>query len=288
MKKQFKFTVLKNFMWSIGIVLSLAAVSFGLLFSMFHKYTGSGGSLTPSLNASSAVSDEQLPAEAVSASGTQEDRSSDALGSGVSRGVLNTLSEVPDAGEGYISRLTFLVDSTFISLRDLSLVDSSSVWGTETGSMPMGSLSSTLIRFRDDSAISPASAAMIAKPEILVIGIGTDGLAKVDENTFITNYDALIADIRSASPDTLIICCGLPSVISGYTGQDGLGVTVISDGNDWVQLVCRDTGAYFLDVQEELSESVQLLSRYAASNGKTLNRAGLEAFLSYLRTHALQ
>lgn len=285
MKKPFSFLLLKNFMWAIGIIVSLAAVSFGLIFSMFHKYTGSEAVLTPSLNPPATQAAEQTPSDSA---GVSQDLSSSALGSGVSRGVLRTLNEVPDPGEGYLNRLTFLVDSTFISLRDLSLVDSASVWGTETGSMPMGSLGSTLIRYRDDSAISPASAAMIARPGILVIGIGTDGLAKVDENTFITNYDNLIREIQSASPDTLIICVGLPSVIAGYNGQDGLNVTLISDGNDWVQMVCRDTGAYFLNIQEELSESVQLISRYASSNGKSLNRAGLEAFLTYLRTHALQ
>jgi len=36
-----------------------------------------------------------------------------------------------------------------------------------------------------------------------------------------------------------------------------------------------------------VSESVQLLNRYASSNGKTLNRAGLETFMRYVRTHAL-
>ena len=128
---------------------------------------------------------------------------------------------------------------------------------------------------------------MISKPEVLMIAIGEDGLTSVDENTFITYYDGLVKEIQAASPDTRIICCGLPGVIAGYNGSDGLSVGIISDGNDWVQLVCRDTGAYFLNTQEAVSESVQLLNRYASSNGKTLNRAGLETFMRYVRTHAL-
>ena len=128
---------------------------------------------------------------------------------------------------------------------------------------------------------------MVAKPEILLIGIGMDGLTKVDQNTFLINYETLIKDILSASPDTRIICCGLSSVIPGYGGSDGIEVSHVSEGNDWVQLVCRDTGAYYLDIGECMCESVQLLTRYAASNGKTLNRQGLEEFLAYARNHAL-
>ena len=269
---QNRITTLKNFMWAAGIVVSLAFVSIGLLFAMFHRYT--------------------LPKETLTSFGEsvgqKEDVSSSALGSGISRGELHILAETEDAGEVYANSLIYLVDSTYIGLRDLNLVDSSQVWGSPTGSLRMANLPTAVIRFPNDgSEISPASAAMIIKPPVLMLAIGMDGLADVDENTYISNYDNLIREIKSASPDTIIVCCGLPSVIPGYTGSDGLNVSIVSDGNDWVQLVCRDTGAYFLDVQEAVSEGVQLLTRFASSNGKTLNRNGLEEFLSYLRTHAV-
>ena len=114
-----------------------------------------------------------------------------------------------------------------------------------------------------------------------------DGLAKIDKDSFISNYEMLINSIKSASPDTKIICCGLTSVIPGYTGGDGLNMSLVSDGNDWVQIVCRDTASYYLDIGEEICESVQLLSRFAQSNGKTLNRSGLQEFLMYVKGHAI-
>lgn len=267
---------IKNALWAVCIAVSLCFLIIGLLFASFRKYKGAP--------ADTGLADLSQPT-------TEEvvDLSSDALGSGNARGELHTLNEIPDVGEGYLYKLTFLIDSTFINLRDLGLVDKNQVWATSSGSMKMESLPSANIVYPNDgSVISPVNAAMVKKPEILVVAIGTDGLAAVDENTFIRNYDQLIKDIMSASPETSVICCGLPSVIPGYNGSDGLNVSVISDGNDWVQMVCRDTGAYFLNVQEELSESVQLLSKYAGSNGKTLNRSGIEAFLGYIRTHALQ
>ena len=273
MMNQSKITTLKNFMWAAGIVVSIAFVAIGLIFAMFHQYT------LPKSN-----TDEGLNA----ASGQEQDLSSGALGSGIARGELTILAETDDAGEIYANSLVYLTDSTYIGLRDLNLVETNQVWGSPTGSLRMANLPTAVIKFPNDgSEISPASAAMISKPPVLVLAIGMDGLADVDENTFITNYDNLIHEIKAASPDTIIVCCGLPSVIPGYTGSDGLTVNIVSDGNDWVQMVCRDTGSYFLDVQEAVSEGVQLLTRFASSNGKTLNRNGLEEFLNYIRTHAV-
>ena len=274
-----KLSGIKNLIWAIFIVIALIAIVVGLISAMFTKYYGGKQDFSMNLgNTVSSSKDEAGPGMAEIGTGT-----------GNMRGTLNTLNEVPDAGAEYLNSITFLCDSTFIGLRDLALVDSSQVWGTKSGSMPISSASEALIKFPNDgSEISAANAAMVIKPKILVIGIGTDNLAGTDQETFITQYDTLIRDICLASPDTKIICCGLPSITEEYSGTDGLTVTIMSDGNDWIKLVCRDTGAYFLDVQEPLSESVQLLARYASSNGRSLNRAGLQTFLEYLRTHALQ
>lgn len=267
--KDLNFTTLKNMFWAFAIFICIGFVAIGMLFAMFHRYVAPVSVDTGSLSGTAS-----------------EDRSSAALGSGNARGALNILEKTGEGGEEYANSIIYLVDSTFIGLREYELVNRNQVWGTSTSSLKMDSLPTATILFPNDgSEISPVSAAMVTKPAVLVIGIGTDGLTSVSENTFITNYDNLITEIKSASPNTTVVCCGLPSVIPGYVGSDGLSVGVISDGNDWVQLVCRDTGSYFLNVQEDLSESVQLLNRYAASNGKQLNRAGLDVFLKYVRTH---
>ncbi len=271
---QNKITTLKNFIWAGGIVVCLVFVSIGLLLSMFQRFDRQKQNFNPNITGSSDSRE------------SVQDLSSEALGSGVSRGALHVLEKTRDGGEDYLSGITFLVDSTYMNLRDLNTLAVNQIWTSPTGSLRMVNLPTAVIVYPDDgSQISPASAAMVKKPEILIVAIGMDGLADVDENTFITNYDNLLHEIRSASPETTIICCGLPSVIPGYTGSDGLNLGLVSDGNDWVQFVCRDTGAYFLNVQEALSEGVQLLTRYANSNGKTLNREGLREFLSYVSTH---
>lgn len=267
-------TGIKNLIWSLGIIVCIAAVAAGTVFAVFRRNRAGVASVSDI----AALQHQEAGTSAIVLG----------QGSGNERGVLNLLERTPDAGNSYIERITFLIDSTFINLRQMFILEDDQIWATKNGSMPMSGAGSALITFPSDgSQVTPADAAMVTRPEILMIGIGMDGLTKVDEQTFLINYETLINDIRSSSPDTKIICCGLASVISDYSGSDNITTTAVSDGNDWVQLVCRDTGAYYLDIGEELCESVQLLTRYAGSNGKTLNRNGLEAFLNYAKTHAI-
>ena len=271
---------LKNLLWSVGIIVCCAALVVGLVFAVFQRnftqkqdYVLDFNEGLDSSGSAAELNDSSNP-------------SSDSKGN--ARGVLNTLERTAQADLSYITNMTFLVDSSFINLREMSIVDPSTVWATSSGSMPMDECHTAQIKFPNDgSLITAASAAMVSQPSVLLIGIGMDGLAKVDEDTFVSNYETLINDIKASSPDTVIICSGLTSVIPGYAGGDGLDVSTVSDGNDWVQLVCRDTGSYYLNIGEDVCESVQLLTRYAAANGKTLNRSGLEEFLLYVRTHAI-
>lgn len=274
-----RLTTVKNIIWAVATGICILAVTVGLISAMTRRYDGEKPEMTLDLGSSSmqASADE----DGVIMSTDQS--------AGIQRGELHQLQPTPDAGDGYQNSLTFLVDSTFVGLRSKQLIEAYQVWATSSGSMPIDKLDSTNILFPNDgSEISPQNAAMISKPKILVIGIGTDGLSNVDQNTFVAVYDKLINNILSASPDTQIICMGLCSVTEDYNGKD-LSVNIMSDGNDWVKLVCRDTGAWYADVAENLGDgSGGLRASYAEANGKSLSADGLQLVLEYLRTHAAQ
>ena len=274
-----RLTTVKNIIWAVATGICILAVTVGLISAMTRRYDGEKPEMTLDLGSSSMQASSEDDGVIMST-----DQSA-----GIQRGELHQLQPTPDAGDGYQNSLTFLVDSTFVGLRTKQLVEANQVWATSSGSMPIGKLDSSNILFPNDgSEISPQNAAMISKPKILVIGIGTDGLADVDQNTFVAVYDKLIENILSASPDTQIICMGLCSVTEDYNGKD-LSVNIMSDGNDWVKLVCRDTGAWYADVAENLGDgSGGLRASYAEANGKSLSGDGLQLVLEYLRTHAAQ
>ena len=135
--------------------------------------------------------------------------------------------------------------------------------------------------------ITAAEAAMIKKPAILVISVGSDGLAAATRDSFIEAYKTLVTSIQSASPSTKIVCCSVTSVTPTYAGTDGLTAAIVGEANEWLKEVCTETGAYYADIGRELHASGYLMSEYASSNGKGLNNAGLNKVLEYLRVHAV-
>lgn len=271
-----KLNVYKNIGWAIGIILCLMALFVALIVGAFTRYGGEKERETVDLS----VEPTEKPIYVVGNTGevTPAD-------------TLDALPETADGGQSYIDSLTFLLDSTAIGLRDYGLLSggqaTTQIWGTESGSLPIGSLANATIRYPGDgSEVSPAAAAMIAKPSRLVIIVGADGLAQVDEAAFLEAYSSTVRAIQSASPDTVILLSSIPSVVTGYSGADGLTPAMIGEANEWVRQVSRDTGAYFVDAASVLRDSSgSLMGEYASANGKTLNSAGLNKLLEYLRTH---
>lgn len=274
-----KWTSLKNLGWAIGIVVCLVALLVGLVIASVNRYNGD------SFSSSTA-----LTAESVDGSGSVTELTPGTSGG---TGSLLTLPETNDAGQEYIDKLTFLCDSSFIGVRDYGLLAGGTgtyqVWGTDSGSLRVADLpTATIVYPSDGSSVTIADAAMIAKPEILVVCVGQDGLNAVDGTAFKASYAAMITGIQSASPDTKIICCSISSVINNYTGADGLTTIMISDANDWIREVCEATGVYFTDSGKAVGDGTgSVLTSYLSTNGKTLNSSGITEVLSYLRTHAL-
>lgn len=276
-----KLNTIKNLAWALAIAVALLALVLGLFFTAFTRYDGEMERPQVQLGELRTARDES----AAAAPGAPVQAAT---------GQLITLAETKDAGQGYIDSLTFLCDSATIGLRDYGLLSdglaTTQVWGSQSGSLPAAELADCLIRYPGDgSEIRPADAAMVAKPAILVVSVGQDGLASVDQQTFVQNYEALVQSIRAACPGTVIVCCSITNLGPSYAGTDGLTRDGISWANDWIQQVCKDTGAYFCDVAGEMRDSTNVLdANYTSANGKTLNSAGLNTWLGYLRTHAVQ
>lgn len=272
-----KWTEIKNAGWVLCIGICLLAVAVGLIIASVNRYSGDSFSGSAELSAESVKDSENVTE----------------LTQGTGGGTLLTLPETSDAGQEYIDKLTFLCDSSFIGVRDYGLLSGGTgtyqVWGTSSGSLRVSDLlTATIVYPSDKSEIAIADAAMIAKPPVLVIVVGQDGLNGVDENSFKACYSGMITSIKSASPDTKIICCSISSVGPNYTGADGLSTIIVSDANDWIREVCESTGVYFTDSAKAVGDGTgAVLSSYLSSNGKTLNSSGITEILNHLRTHAL-
>ncbi len=266
-----KVTGLKNILWAIGIVVCLLALLVGFLVSAVTPYAGETDQRTPDLN---AVRDQNSSADVSSLTFVEPD------------GQLHLLRESKDAGAGYISSSVFLTDSVMLALREQSLTGGD-VWGSDAGSLPMNSIGTWNILYSDGSRISPIDACMIEKPARLFIAIGSDGLNEVGRDEFISGCKSLIASIQRVSPETRIVCCSVSPIAADYSEDEYLDNDRIADANDWLREACLDTGVYFADTASALFAGDALDPRYAGDNGRSLNSAGVQAVLAYLRTHAI-
>jgi len=272
-----KLSFLGNILWFLAIVIALVAVLFGFFFAAFTRNNGDREATTlnlESLNIKDEGTSVSIP------------DSSSSIGNPSSSGNLLVLGETADAGDDYLRNLTFLCDSSLIALRDNSLI-SSRVWGSESGTLNIASTGTWNIVFSDGSKISPDTAVMIQKPEILVIAIGNDGLAATTQAVFIENYSSLIQLIRSQSPSTKIVCCSVIPVTDSYPGTDGLTNRMTETATEWVKLVCSENGTYYCDIAAAVTVDTSLAQQYADIDGKSLNIEGIQAVLSYLRVHAI-
>ena len=173
-----------------------------------------------------------------------------------------------------------------IAMRDQTLTGGD-VWSSESGSLPMGNIATWNILYSDGSKISPVDACMVTKPPVLFLCIGSDGLARVEKADFISGYESLIRAILVASPETTVVCCSIPPVTENYSAVDDLTSDLTNEGSEWIREACREIGVYFVDVAQAVRSGASLDPKYAAANGKSLNAAGIQAVLGYLRTHAI-
>lgn len=278
-----KFSTLKNIIWAIGILVCLLAVAVGFIIASVNRYSGDSFSTEVDLKggasgASSGVVELTEGTSAESSGG----------------GPLMYLEETEDAGTAYLDKLTFLCDSSVIGIRDYGVLsggkETYQVWGTEVGTLKVSDLmNGTIIYPADGSEITISDAALLAKPPVLVICVGQDGLSSVDENTFKASYSSMINQIKSASPDTILICSSISSISENYTGSDGLTSDMILSANEWIKDICQEYSCYYVDAGHACDTGYGYVHvSYLSTNGKTLNSNGVLEYVNYIRTHALE
>lgn len=267
----------KNVIWAILVLIALLAVLVGLIYCLVNPYTGDRVIPVVQLGEASSVSkkDNGQPDNISALNGTASAES----------GTLNELEKCKNMGDEYILSLTFLCDSTNSSVITYG-ADSGKVWLGSDGYVDMNDLYGTGIRFPGDgSTVSIGNAAMIAKPEILVILIGKDGLSNVSEESFTNGYKNLIDTIHSQSPSTQIICCSISSITESYEGSVTPEKVLLA--NNWLKTICTDKAVWYADTASTVCKDGMLLEEYAASDGISLNGAGISSIFEYLCTHRI-
>ena len=200
------------------------------------------------------------------------------------------LPQTEDAGQEYIDKLVFIGDSTTYGLKAYEVVNDSQVWTPSSGTLALFNQSfATIVYPKTGAEIPIVDAVKDAQPEYLVLTIGVNGVAMMDEDSFKSEYTDLIHRIQAASPDTKIICNSIYPVEASYEAKDnGINNAKIDAANIWIYDIAEATGTHYTDSATQLKGSDGCLNpEYGNGDGLHLCPAGFNLVLEYLRTHAL-
>ena len=205
------------------------------------------------------------------------------------------LAETPDAGREYLDKIIFLGDSTtygigvYYGYGYTELCPPSQVWTPKSGTLTLSYYNiATIVYPETAEELTVEEAVKRAKPEIMVITLGVNGIAFMDEEWFIRDYTSLVQLIQAASPDTKIILNSIYPVADSYKYQKDINNDKIGAANGWIERIAENTGVRYLHSYECLAENGKLPE--SAQNGDGLHLTG-ESFtkvMQYIRTHAYQ
>lgn len=202
------------------------------------------------------------------------------------------LHESEDAGQEYIDKIIFLGDSTTYGLKYYGMLnggeDTHQVWTPYSGTLALFNQSiATIVYPEDESEITIKDAVERAKPEMMVITLGVNGVSSMDEADFNRDYTDLVQTIQSVSPDTKIILQSIYPVAEDYEHINSINNVKILDANRWILTVAEETGVKYLNtISVLLGEDGWLPSEYNNGDGIHLSPEGFGQVLNYIRTHA--
>lgn len=236
----------------------------------------------------------KFPAPTTTSTDTQAETSAPHIPSGSTNYDHVILPETPDAGIAYQDKIIFVGDSLTAHLVAREVLTggklTEQVWRTENNMLNLNSevTSAKIVYPATKEKMTIAEAAALAKPEIMIITLGTDwGVTYLNETDFKACYTALVKDIQKASPDTTVI---LQSIFPVTTYCANLTNEKIDICNTWVKAIADACGCPYLDTQSVLKgDDGALPAEWNVgfnNDGIHLVKEAYEVILNYIRTHA--
>ena len=206
------------------------------------------------------------------------------------------LAETEDAGQAYIDKIVFLGDSTTYGLGAYGILPFTQIWTDSIGTLSLFNWATDTIAYYDpanpysaESLYIPDCAAR-RQPEYLVITLGINGIALLNEAEFRDYYVNMVKAIQAASPDTKIICQSVYPVIDSLV-PNGISNEKVNAANEWIYDIAAQTGVRYLNSHDVLMDDSGGLDRAYTDDtamGIHLNSAGFSVLLQNIRTHAYQ
>ena len=286
--------------WSAAIIVCVIVSMFALFFAACAKTEEPQQTETPGFTIETEAPADQTAPTSAPAGQTQELGTEQTPEQPVSAPPAvdypTRLAETPDAGREYLDKFIFLGDSTtygigvYYGYGYTELCPPSQVWTPASGTLTLSYYNiATVVYPETGDELTILDAVERAKPEIMMITLGVNGISFMDEEWFIRDYTDLVKGIQAASPETKIILNSIYPVAASYQYQKDINNDKINAANGWIERIAENTGCRFLNSFECLVGPDGYLPE-TCQNGDGLHLTG-EAFttvMQYIRTHAYQ
>lgn len=197
------------------------------------------------------------------------------------------LAQSDDMGQAYVDKFVFLGDSTTYGMGFYKVVNTNQVWTPESGTLTLSLWNTSTIVYPDtNTELSIQAAVTQKKPEYMLITLGVNGVAFMDEEYFTAEYTDLVKTIQTASPNTKIILNSIYPVSVNYPSTSGITNDKIDAANKWIQNIASSTGVKYLDSESVLKDSSgALVETYHNGDYLHLTADSFKLVINYLRTH---
>ena len=268
-------------LWTLAIILCVLLALFAVFFVSCQKVPQEILDAEAAAEAAALAAAEAEAAEAASAA-SAEQQQPDPLAPAT------VLAQDADQGPTYLADFVFLGDGATYALGSSGALPMTQIWSTNSGTLNLAEQASTYIDYYADGDTPQEmliyNAAAVRQPKYIVIALGHDGLSALTEAEFKQAYADLIQTIRTASPNTGILCQSILPVIDSLSGD--VTNDRIRRANQWILEIAEEAGVRYLNTTELLQDDTgNLRSEYAAADGVMLSSPGCQAVLTYVRTH---
>lgn len=274
------------FFWSSAIVICMLLAFFALLFASCGKANEvPAEEVDPALSAITPYDPDASPdVGIIGVPSPSPETGPDSVILGVTA----------DMGQEYIDGIVFLGDSTTYGLAFYDIIPDTQVWTPASGTLSLFAHSIATVVYEagteNETELTIVDAATQKQPAYMVITLGVNGVATMDQESFTADYTSLVNSIKTASPNTKLILNSIYPVTTEYDAS-GSGITnaKIDIANEWIKTVAFETGCKYLDTQSILKDETGALP-VSLSNDRALhlNPDTLDSVIQYVRTHGYQ
>ena len=193
------------------------------------------------------------------------------------------------ADDSYITSSLFVGDRTALALQKDGRITLDQYAGKEDLKIS-NFLKESCVAFEDDAntyTIPQAIAKMKARRVYVMIGSNdVDGSVTVDE--FMNDYKQALQNIKNSYSYCDLIACAIPPVVKDSENA-AQTQTLIDQFNQAIAEACNEIGYKYLNLSEVLKDSKGYAeASYVDTSAGTLNAAGANAVLEYVKSHAYQ